>query len=410
MSQIDRRNFIKLLSAAGAVSAVSGLLVPSTVAAKAKARVVVVGGGFGGATCASYLRTYDSSLEVTLIEPSAQFVTCPFSNTVLAGMKTMDFITHDYDGLRKNRGVNVVHDTVTAIDAAAKKVTLKGGKTLSYDRLVVSPGVSFNWNEIEGASEENSLIMPHAWKAGAQTTLLRKQLEAMKDGGTVVIASPRKPFRAPPAPYERASLIAHYLKQSKPACKILVVDSSGKSEELGLFREGWDNLYKGMIDLARRSGQILSLFAHCVYEHDHLELAYGLDPRLEHRPCLAADAGALVGAYAVAHLVGGGQQFVFLPRHKIEAIRAGSRSGRDGPWATHFDEMAQKTAARALFKWLPVSVEAMTAVGLDAQAEAGEPQDNGALLGDGDGGVLVDENGVIVDGSVRSAADLNQAL
>ncbi|MDH4052700.1 MAG: recombinase RecT [Rubrivivax sp.] len=168
--------------------------------------------------------------------------------------------------------------------------------------------------------------------------------------------------------------------------------------------------YKGMIDLARRSGQILSLFAHCVYEHDHLELAYGLDPRLEHRPCLAADAGALVGAYAVAHLVGGGQQFVFLPRHKIEAIRAGSRSGRDGPWATHFDEMAQKTAARALFKWLPVSVEAMTAVGLDAQAEAGEPQDNGALLGDGDGGVLVDENGVIVDGSVRSAADLNQAL
>jgi sulfide dehydrogenase [flavocytochrome c] flavoprotein subunit len=260
MSQIDRRDFIKWLGAAGAVSAASGLLLPGVAAAKAKARVVVVGGGFGGATCASYLRQYDSSLDVTLIEPSTQFVTCPFSNTVLAGMKTMDFITHDYDGLRKNRGVKVIHDTVTAIDAAAKKVTLKGGKTLSYDRLVVSPGVSFNWDEIEGASEESSKIMPHAWKAGAQTVLLRKQLEAMKDGGTVVIATPRKPFRAPPAPYERASLIAHYLKESKPASKILLVDSSGKSEELGLFQEGWDKLYKGMIEWVDGSqqGEIVS--------------------------------------------------------------------------------------------------------------------------------------------------------
>ena len=162
--------------------------------------------------------------------------------------------------------------------------------------------------------------------------------------------------------------------------------------------------YKGMIDLARRSGQIVSLFAHCVFEHDHLVLAYGLDPVLEHRPCLDADAGAMVGVYAVAHLVGGGKQFMFLPRHKIDAIRAGSKSGGTGPWATHYEEMAQKTAARALFKWLPVSVEAMTAVGLDAQAEAGEPQDNAALLMEGDGGVLVDQNGVVVDGAVRSAA------
>lgn len=260
MSQIDRREFIKLLGSAGIISATSGLLLPGIATAKAKARVIVVGGGFGGATCASYLRQYDSSLDVTLIEPSKQFVTCPFSNTVLAGMKTMDFITHDYDGLRKNRGVKVVNDTVTSIDAAAKKVKLKGGKTLSYDRLVVSPGVAFNWNEIEGADEASSKIMPHAWKAGAQTLLLRKQLEAMKDGGTVVIATPRKPFRAPPAPYERASLIAHYLKKSKPASKIILLDSSGKSEELGLFQEGWNKLYKGMIERVDGSqqGEIIS--------------------------------------------------------------------------------------------------------------------------------------------------------
>lgn len=183
-----------------------------------------------------------------------------------------------------------------------------------------------------------------------------------------------------------------------------------RNKKTGLTECQFQLGYKGMIDLARRSGQILSLYAHCVYERDHLDLAYGLAPKLEHRPCLDADAGALVGVYAVAHLVGGGQQFVFLPRHKIDAIRAGAKAGRDGPWVTHYDEMAQKTAARALFKWLPVSVEAMTAVGLDAQAEAGEPQDNGALLLEGDGGVLVDQNGVIVDGAVRSAADLNLAL
>ena len=260
MSQIDRRDFIKLLGAAGVVSTASGLLLPGIASAKAKARVVVVGGGFGGATCASYLRQYDSSLDVTLIEPNKQFVTCPFSNTVLAGMKSMKFITHDYDGLNKNRGVKVVHDLVVSIDAAGKKVKLKGGKTLNYDRLVVSPGVSFNWDEIDGASEANSKIMPHAWKAGSQTTLLRKQLEAMKDGGTVLIATPRKPFRAPPAPYERASLIAHYLKKSKPSSKILLVDSSGDSEELALFRAGWKKLYKGMIEWVDGSekGEIVS--------------------------------------------------------------------------------------------------------------------------------------------------------
>jgi len=260
MSQIYRREFIKLLGAAGIVSASSGILLPGIAAAKAHARVVVVGGGFGGATCASYLRQYAPDLEVTLVEPHKEFITCPFSNTVLAGMKSMDYITHNYDGLRNNRGVKIVHDWVMDIDTIAKKVKLKGGSSLPYDRLVMSPGVSFNWNEIEGASEATSQIMPHAWKAGAQTILLRKQLEAMKDGGTIIIASPRKPFRAPPAPYERASLIAHYLKKSKPSSKILVVDSSGESEALALFRKGWKKLYKGMVEWVDGSqqGEIVS--------------------------------------------------------------------------------------------------------------------------------------------------------
>jgi len=255
MNQIDRRRFIKILGALGVTSATSGFIFPDSVIAGSKARVIVVGGGFGGATCASYLRQYDSSLDVTLIEPNTRFVTCPFSNTVLAGMRSIDFITHSYDGLRKNHGVNIIHDTVISIDATAKKLRLKNGKTLKYDRLVVSPGIAFNWDEIEGASEASSKIMPHAWKAGAQTTLLRKQLEAMKDGGKVIIAPPRKPFRAPPAPYERASLIAYYLKKFKPSSKILLIDSSGDSEELTMFRNGWEKLYKGMIEWVDGSGQ-----------------------------------------------------------------------------------------------------------------------------------------------------------
>ncbi len=254
MNQVNRRTFIKLLGAA------SGLMLSGNAMAGAKARVVVVGGGFGGATCANYLRQYDSNLNVTLVEPNIRFVTCPFSNTVLAGMKSINSITHNYDGLRKNHGVNIMHDTVISIDATARKVKLKGGKTLAYDRLVISPGISFNWHEIEGASEANSKIMPHAWKAGAQTILLRRQLEAMKDGGKVIIASPRKPFRAPPAPYERASLIAYYLKKTKPSSKILIVDSSGDSEELAMFRKGWEKLYKGMIEWVDGSeqGEIIS--------------------------------------------------------------------------------------------------------------------------------------------------------
>lgn len=246
MSKMNRRDFLKLSGAAGAATIVGSFGVRSAHAASAK--VVVIGGGFGGATCAKYLRRADANLSVTLVEPNRQFVTCPFSNYVLGGIRTMDSITHSYHALRTKHGVDVVHDTVTAIDPAGKKVTLASGRTLPYDRLVVSPGVDFKWNAIAGYDERASLTMPHAWKAGPQTVLLRKQLEAMRDGGTFLMVAPPNPFRCPPGPYERASMVAHYLKQHKPKSKIVILDPKDAFSKQGLFVAGWDKLYPGMIE------------------------------------------------------------------------------------------------------------------------------------------------------------------
>lgn len=247
MDKFVRRDFIRLMGAAGAASAL-GYLGLSGVVRAGGGRVVIIGGGFGGATCANYIKRYDPGIEVTLIEPNKNYVTCPFSNTVLAGINPIDFITRSYDNLKAKRGVKVVNDRVTGIDPANRKVRLKGGSTLSYDRLVVSPGISFRWGEIKGYNETASRIMPHAWQAGPQTVLLRKQLEAMRDGGTVIIVSPPKPFRCPPGPYERAGLIAYYLKNNKPKSKILILDSSERFSKQVLFKEGWDKLYPGMIE------------------------------------------------------------------------------------------------------------------------------------------------------------------
>jgi len=232
-------------SALGAMGWPLGVLARS---GKPGARVVVVGGGFGGATCAKYLRSFGPGLDITLIERDMKFVTCPFSNTVLGGLRTMDQISHSYDKLRDQHGINVIHDSVTAIDPTAKKVSLKDGKDLSYDRLVVSPGIDFRWGALEGYDEAASASMPHAWKAGPQTSLLRNQLEAMRDGGVVIIAPPGNPFRCPPGPYERASMIAHYLKQHKPRSKILILDAKDKFSKQPLFMEGWEKLYPGMIE------------------------------------------------------------------------------------------------------------------------------------------------------------------
>ncbi len=247
MSRITRRDFVYSVGALGAATSVLGW--PALGQAKtAGGRVVVIGGGFGGASCAKYLRRLSADIDVTLVERDLKFMTCPFSNAVLGGLYDMDFITHDYKALRDDHGVRVVHDSAVDIDPDARKVRLDCGSQLAYDRLVVSPGIDFQWDEIEGYDEAASKAMPHAWKAGKQTKLLRKQLEAMPDGGTVIIAAPANPFRCPPGPYERASLIAHYLKHNKPRSKILIFDAKPKFSKQPLFEQGWEALYPGMIE------------------------------------------------------------------------------------------------------------------------------------------------------------------
>jgi len=245
MNKINRRNFIKI---AGSTVAVSAIGFPAI--AGGKKQVVIVGGGMGGATAAKYIRRADSSVEVTLIEPNKHYYTCFMSNEVLGGDRKLDSLKFGYDGLRKH-GVTVVHDTVTAIDAGGRKVTTKGGKSFSYDRCIVAPGISFVDN-IKGYDAAAAEKMPHAWKAGPQTALLRKQLEAMPNGGTVLIAPPPNPFRCPPGPYERACQIAHYLKSHKPKSKILILDAKDKFSKQGLFTQAWERHYKGMIEWVKR--------------------------------------------------------------------------------------------------------------------------------------------------------------
>ncbi|UCE75751.1 MAG: FAD-dependent oxidoreductase [Gammaproteobacteria bacterium] len=253
MPRLSRRRFLELLGQAGTLSALSLVLPPLARAAdkpgaKASARVVIVGGGFGGATCAKYLRRFAPDIHVTLIERDTRFITCPFSNTVLGGLNDMDYISHDYSGLQEHYGIEVVHDSVTEVDAAAKRVSLTNGGKQQYDALVVSPGIDFRWDAIAGYDEKTAESVPHAWKAGTQTETLRRQLEAMPDGGVVIIAPPGNPFRCPPGPYERASMIAYYLKTTKPRSKLLILDAKDKFSKQPLFVQGWEALYPGMIE------------------------------------------------------------------------------------------------------------------------------------------------------------------
>lgn len=252
--RFTRRQLIKLGAAAGTTTilgidrAFGMSSKPAEEQIKGKAHVVVVGGGFGGATVAKYIRRADKDISVTLIEPSEKFVTCPFSNTVIGGLKKMEEITFDYSILKTKYGVNVVHKSVTEIDTVGKKVKLNDGKTISYDKLVLSPGISFNFGAVDGATEEMVREIPHAWKAGEQTMILRKQLEAMPDGGVFVMVAPPNPFRCPPGPYERASLVAWYLKNNKPKSKIIILDAKNEFAKQKLFMEGWEKLYPGMIE------------------------------------------------------------------------------------------------------------------------------------------------------------------
>jgi sulfide dehydrogenase [flavocytochrome c] flavoprotein subunit len=242
MQKFTRRNFLKV---AGGAAAVSTLGFPAIVGAASK-KVIIVGGGVSGATTARYIRGADSSIDVTLIEPNTEYYTCFMSNEVLSGHRTMDSIRVTYDALR-GEGVNVVHDTVVDIDPAAKKVTTAGGKTMSYDRCVVAPGIGLKEN-IEGYDGAAMDAMPHAWKAGQQTVLLRKQLEAMPDGGVVAIAAPPNPFRCPPGPYERACQIAMYLQEKKPKSKLIIFDAKDKFSKMGLFTQAFNRYYADTIE------------------------------------------------------------------------------------------------------------------------------------------------------------------
>jgi len=245
---MKRRDFIKLAGAGAAVGTLSGLAgCASTV--PAKARVVVIGGGFGGATAAKYVRLWAPAVDVVLVERESAFVSCPISNLVLGGFSSMQEITTGYNGLRQH-GVQVVQDEAVGIDAAKKSVRLARGGDIAYERLVVSPGIDFNFGEIQGyepAMQQGRVL--HAWKAGAQTVELRRQLEGMRDGGVAILSIPAAPYRCPPGPYERACMIAAYLKQAKPRSKLLVLDANPDvTSKGGLFKAAWKDHYAGNLE------------------------------------------------------------------------------------------------------------------------------------------------------------------
>ncbi len=239
MTNMHRRTFIRNLGSAAIVGATLGF--PSLVLG-APRRVVVIGGGVGGCTAAKYLRKLDPNLAVTLIETKPTYTSCFMSNEVLSGDRTLKSLTFGYDGLRRH-GVEVVIDTVTGIDPAKKTVQTKSGHSFDYDACVVSPGIGFKWDAIEGYDEKTAEAIPHAWNAGPQTQLLRRQLEAMPSDGTVIITAPPNPFKCPPGPYERASQIALYCKHHKPRAKILILDAKDAFSKQGLYYEGWTKLY-----------------------------------------------------------------------------------------------------------------------------------------------------------------------
>jgi len=250
-----RRDFLKLAAATAGASELAALT--GCAGSSYRARVVVVGGGFGGATAAKYLRLWDPALEVVLIERANVFTSCPLSNLVVAGFNGMDDIRVGYDGLRRH-GVLVVNDEVTRVDAAKKVVRLERGGEISWERLVLSPGVDIDVGELEGyeAAMDAGRVL-HAWRAGTQTIELRRQLERMRDGGVFVISIPPTPFRCPPGPYERASVVADYFKRAKPRAKVLVLDANPDvASKPGLFKAAWRELYPGMVEYRSNSRAI----------------------------------------------------------------------------------------------------------------------------------------------------------
>jgi NADPH-dependent 2,4-dienoyl-CoA reductase/sulfur reductase-like enzyme len=242
-------NFNRRLFLGTGVAAATTLAAPNVFAAgHGKPRVVVVGGGAGGATAARYIaKDSKGAIDVTLIEPSRMYYTCFFSNLYLGGIKTIDDLGHSY-GTMAAGGVNVVHDWAVDVDRDAKTVSLAGGGSVTYDKLILSPGIDFVDGAVEGWDLSSQNAMPHAYKGGSQTELLKSQIAAMPQGGTFAMVAPPNPYRCPPGPYERVSMVAHYLKANNPTAKIIVADPKPKFSKQGLFQAGWANHYDGMID------------------------------------------------------------------------------------------------------------------------------------------------------------------
>jgi NADPH-dependent 2,4-dienoyl-CoA reductase/sulfur reductase-like enzyme len=239
----NRRAFL------GSAAMTAGLLAAPMVSAQGKPRVVVIGGGVGGATAARYIaKDSGGAIDVTLIEPTRTYYTCFFSNLYLGGFRDMQSLAHSYGTLAAEYGINVVHDWAVGVDRDAKTVTLAGGGNLSYDRLILSPGIDFIEGAVAGWDMSSQNAMPHAYKAGSQTELLKAQIMAMPQGGTYAMVAPPNPYRCPPGPYERVSMVAHTLKQINPTAKILIADPKEKFSKQGLFEEGWNDHYAGMIE------------------------------------------------------------------------------------------------------------------------------------------------------------------
>jgi sulfide dehydrogenase [flavocytochrome c] flavoprotein subunit len=244
------------------IAAAASLALPCPAFAQSAPRVVVIGGGFGGAACARALRRIDSRLQVTLVEPNKVFTACPFSNEVIAGLRDIEAQQFTYDKIAAD-GVSVIAQAATKVDPQSRTVGFADGPSLNYDRLVLSPGIDMQFDALPGYNEIAATKMPHAWKAGEQTLLLRRQIEAMEDGGVVAIAIPAAPYRCPPAPYERASLIAHYLKAKKPRAKILILDAKDAFPQQRLFENAWKEFYPGLIERISLSqgGRVISVEA-----------------------------------------------------------------------------------------------------------------------------------------------------
>ena len=240
---LNRRRFI------GTAVAATTVLSAPMLRAQGKPRVVVVGGGAGGATAARYIaKDSAGAIDVTLIEPTRTYYTCFFSNLYLGGFRTLESLGHTYGNLAASYGINVVHDWATGVDRDAKTVALAGGGRVPYDKLILSPGIDFVEGSVPGWDLSTQNEMPHAYKAGTQTELLKRQVEAMPEGGVFVMVAPPNPYRCPPGPYERVSMIAHHLKANNPTAKIIIADPKDKFSKQGLFEEGWQKHYGGMIE------------------------------------------------------------------------------------------------------------------------------------------------------------------